>query len=397
MKKLLGISLVAMLAVSPLAANAAAVAGSPTSYGENQPTGDAKAAVLGGAPLYQLVEANTATDGNAASAGYVKGAYNAAIKAVNKVHDEVTSLNTNALTTAGNGLAKDGNTVSVDMTTNGGLQFTGETDGSKTVGVKAGNGIELDSTGVNVKAKTNGGITVDSTGVSLTNGVQGATNTTTYTGTGLTTQGYVDEKVATVTSGMVTETGTQELSNKTLNGGTLKNGTTLTATGATISGGTISGATIDASANTISNITASQMATSAKATGTANNDKVTTQGYVDDAITGLGNTYATQTGVVQTIKAATVSVTDNRTISSSAGGSIAVTTNVPIMTDWSSPNTVSQTPLAATSTADITNLTVTSNLTGNAPTAAINAASVSYNTVDCTDNANSGNAACQGA
>ena len=105
MKKLLSVSLIAMLAVSPMMANAAAVAGDPTSYGNEQPTGTAKDAVLGGTPLYQLVEANATTDKNAASAGYVKGAYNAAIKAVNRVHEEVATAQS-AATTAATSAAK---------------------------------------------------------------------------------------------------------------------------------------------------------------------------------------------------------------------------------------------------------------------------------------------------
>lgn len=39
-------------------------------------------------PGYGLVESSSSTDGNAASAGYVKGAYNATIKAVNMVADQ---------------------------------------------------------------------------------------------------------------------------------------------------------------------------------------------------------------------------------------------------------------------------------------------------------------------
>lgn len=85
MKKLLGISMIAVLAVSPMMAGAAVVAGDPVSY-TTQPTGNDKSAVLGGSPLYQLAQ-SSGNDGKVATAGYVKGAYNAAIKAVNKVAD----------------------------------------------------------------------------------------------------------------------------------------------------------------------------------------------------------------------------------------------------------------------------------------------------------------------
>jgi hypothetical protein len=77
MKKLLNISVIAALAVLPLAANAAAVAGDPGSTISDAP-------VASNAPKYGLAEAQS-NDGNLATAGYVKGAYNAAIKAVNKL------------------------------------------------------------------------------------------------------------------------------------------------------------------------------------------------------------------------------------------------------------------------------------------------------------------------
>ena len=91
------------------------VAGSPTSYLEN-PTGDSLTAVLGGDPLYQLMLSNTGTDGNAASAGYVKGAYNASIKAINKVAQVAGSkqaiLTSSNVTTTGTGGVVTGVTAS---------------------------------------------------------------------------------------------------------------------------------------------------------------------------------------------------------------------------------------------------------------------------------------------
>ena len=67
-------------------------------------------------PGYALVN-NAGTDTNAASAGYVKGAYNAAIKAVNTVasmkQDAITiSQGTGAIVTAVS-LNNDGKTISV--------------------------------------------------------------------------------------------------------------------------------------------------------------------------------------------------------------------------------------------------------------------------------------------
>ena len=76
MKKLIGVSLIAMLAVGPLAANATPVAGEPAHADP--------ATVASAVPGYALAESES-NDGNLATAGYVKGAYNAAIKAINKV------------------------------------------------------------------------------------------------------------------------------------------------------------------------------------------------------------------------------------------------------------------------------------------------------------------------
>lgn len=84
MKKSFRISLVALLAAVPMMAMAA----DPVYPATAEPTSDSNAPVASGNPKYALAPANSLTDGNAASAGYVKGAYNAAIKAINKVHDE---------------------------------------------------------------------------------------------------------------------------------------------------------------------------------------------------------------------------------------------------------------------------------------------------------------------
>lgn len=90
MKKLLNISVIAALAVLPMAANA-----DPATATEQAP-----AVTTSNAPLYQAA-AEHATDDNLATAGYVKGAYNDAIKAVNKVHATaqaaITDINTNKI------------------------------------------------------------------------------------------------------------------------------------------------------------------------------------------------------------------------------------------------------------------------------------------------------------
>ena len=88
MKKIFGISLVAIFAISPMMAGAEVVAGDPGATTSGAPTASAS-------PKYELKNAVPATDGNAATAGYVKGAYNAIIKGINKTQDEIDTINTN--------------------------------------------------------------------------------------------------------------------------------------------------------------------------------------------------------------------------------------------------------------------------------------------------------------
>ena len=90
MKKLLKISLVSMLVAMPMIAGAAPVAGEPVAGNADSPTATSK-------PKYALKDAG-AGDGNTATAGYVKGAYNAVIKGINNTQDEINTLNTGITT-----------------------------------------------------------------------------------------------------------------------------------------------------------------------------------------------------------------------------------------------------------------------------------------------------------
>ena len=83
MKKLLNISVIAALAALPMAANADITTTDPGATNANAP-------VAANAPKYSLATDDT-TDANLATAGYVKGAYNAAIKAINKVSETARS------------------------------------------------------------------------------------------------------------------------------------------------------------------------------------------------------------------------------------------------------------------------------------------------------------------
>lgn len=84
MKKFLNISVIAALAILPLAANAADIDKDPGAT-----TADAPVAT--NAPKYALAVAKPTDETNVATASYVKGAYNAAIKAINKVSDMATN------------------------------------------------------------------------------------------------------------------------------------------------------------------------------------------------------------------------------------------------------------------------------------------------------------------
>ena len=265
MKKILGISLVAVLTAMPLMAGAAVDTADPGA------TVSTNAPVAQNAPKYGLAPASATNDGKFATAGYVKGAYNAAIKAVNKTFDDAKSyadglagnyanttlsnvtagsvgttliaddavstakiadgavttdqLGANAVTTAkiANG-AVTTDQLGADAVTNAKLaddavETAKIADGNVTkakLATAVQNSLDLADSAVQlvVEGTTNGTVSVDGTDIAVHglgnaaySGVQGATNTATYTGTDLTTKGYVDEKVATTTAGMATETG----------------------------------------------------------------------------------------------------------------------------------------------------------------------------------------------
>lgn len=90
MKKFLGISVVAILAILPMTVNATPVAGDPGNTDANGPVADHS-------PKYSLAESD-GSDSGLVTAGYVKGAYNATIKAINTVATTVAGKQ-DALTT----------------------------------------------------------------------------------------------------------------------------------------------------------------------------------------------------------------------------------------------------------------------------------------------------------
>ena len=116
MKKIFGISLIGMLAAMPMFANAAVTDGDP---GATTPGAEAAQS----APKYALALADSAVDGNVVTAGYVKGAYNAAIKGVNYVQNEIDSANS-ALTSANSALSALQSELTADYATQTGVVAT---------------------------------------------------------------------------------------------------------------------------------------------------------------------------------------------------------------------------------------------------------------------------------
>ena len=153
MKKLLNISVIAALAVLPLAANAAVTDADPGDTNANAP-------VATNAPKYSLAAAES-NDGNVATAGYVKGAYNAAIKAINKVSETAGNAANQDLTNlSATGKANVSAQGTVDTT--GTTSYTAGTVGAAINAIKTTADGAVQSVTVNGTAlqETNGGVNV---------------------------------------------------------------------------------------------------------------------------------------------------------------------------------------------------------------------------------------------
>lgn len=350
MKKVLNISVIAALAILPMAANAAVgeiVDGAPTNI-TNVPEAQkaiqtAQNVTAGDGPKYALA-VEGANDGNVATAGYVKGAYNAAIRAINKVSE-----------TASGALTADGTATltnkTIDANGTGNSITNLETDNFNSAALATSTGIKTDNTASDTKLVT-------------------------------------EKAVATAIDGMVTETGTQTLTNKTISGGTVQNAT---ISGGTVSGATITGGTIDADSTTISNLDANNFKAGTVVNSTtgiaadlanAGDDKLVTEKAVRKAINDLSmDTYATRTGAAATAAAAVSGATVTYDLSGLGvqTGAVTGTANakITVMDTWGSDTPATNQVLAGV---DLTQTQAVTGLTGNTSgkRATITAGTVGY-------------------
>ena len=316
MKKLLGISVIAMLAVAPAFAD-------PVSTGST-PSNDASATIINTNPPFAEVAANSDTDGNAASAGYVKGAYNAAIKAINKVNAKV---NSELATSAGNGIDKSAaGVISVTAKTNGGIAVDSN---GVAVDYKSGGGLIIDTTGDDA-----GKLKIATSGVGTAQLADGAVTTAKIDASAVTTAKIADSNVTTA-----------KIADANVTADKLA---TDSVTTAKIADGNVTTAKLDAGAVTTAkiadgNVTLGKIAAAAienaTDTTTYSGTTLTSKGYVDEKVASLGiGDYATKTGVDNTINALTATVNDGFAL---ASGAVTGSVTVPIMNDWSNPDTAS--------------------------------------------------------
>ena len=327
MKKLLSISVIAALAVLPMAANATAAdvdkqpsAIDMTAQGAETTASNATATA---APKYELVASHT-NDSNVATAGYVKGAYNATIRAINKVSDELSDSENISYDNTDSGLTATDVQAAIDE--------IASTADSAVKGVKV-NGSELtpDANGkVNVtvaEGATDGTVAVNGTDVAVhglgsaayedttafATAAQGtkADNAETHIGTmgnltgGETTLVEAIEAVRTTADGAV-----QSVTTGTTDGTINVDGTEVSVAGLGSAAYEDTGAFATAAQGTKADNAETLLGNSAMGT-----TATTVTGAIAELKTASGN-YATQTAVENTIETATI------------------TANVPTLTTW---------------------------------------------------------------
>ena len=250
MKKLLGISLVAVFAAAPMMAMAADPY-TPTAHNANayniaaadagQTTAGDNVPLAGGNAMFKGKSVSADDAAKVATGAYVKGAYNAAISAVNKVSQQTSTALSGKQDTLTAGDAIDitattdnqtgvtTTTIKVDYTADDGLEIS-----NGKLGIKDGAGVKTGANGVEADLKSLGGLMFDDNGtandtsddtikvsvdnrtiavdsttgqIKIKEGVQNATDTATYSGKGLTTKGYVDESIAGLATNYATKEG----------------------------------------------------------------------------------------------------------------------------------------------------------------------------------------------
>ena len=138
MKKLLGVFLVGILTALPMVAGANKELNPVTDVDPGATTPSAQAASA--TPKYALKN-SAGTDTNVATAGYVKGAYNAAIKGVNALQGEIDQINSDLEDLAGD-LSDVQTSLTNDYATKTGVAATvnsATTSGSFTGATVSGN------------------------------------------------------------------------------------------------------------------------------------------------------------------------------------------------------------------------------------------------------------------
>ncbi len=344
MKKLLNISVIAALAILPLAANAADIDKDPGATTANAP-------VAQNAPKYALAEANANVDGVVATAGYVKGAYNAAIKAVNKVADMATNATNSA------NISYDGTTSTLSATNVQAAvdELASEKADANNVYTKSqtytqtevDNAIESGAVQTVTKGNGNGTISVDN----------GADVTI-----------YDDTALAGRVSDNETHIGTL---------GSLQTTEKSSLVGAINEVKGTAGFAGTAAELTDTHFTPTDTTSAAKAANAAMVAAAAAQADVDAVETDLSTNYATKTGVTTTVtnalNAATVDISGLAVANGALSGE--ATGSVQVVDTWGA-TAPSNTPVAVT--VDVSNVNTNVTLSGDANNIAVHAGTVAY-------------------
>ena len=366
MKKLLGVSIVAMLAVMPMMAHAA---------------GETPTAATASSDPYLGVTVADGDKSNIASTAYVKGAYNAAIGAVNglstkkqdnlknssngaisstvkttvgeatgddaaddtslvtekAVRDAIDAVSSAAATSGGAGISKNGSVIAVDMTQNGGLQMTGE-GASATLGVKVNtatmnldtNGIGIKDAGVDSAQLADSAVTNTKIAANAVTAAKLDTNAVTtdkILNSNVTTDKLADSSITTLKIANANVTAEKLASNAVTTDKILNSNVTTDK----IADSAVTYAKLDSGLVQGSIRSATAAAEDADSAAYAAGQTVASEKAVADAITASKVGMATQSGVVATINSAvpTIRIYDtwNATTTTAVSGTIAVPNN----------------------------------------------------------------------